>query len=198
MRLTVLGGCGAWPAAGSACSGYLVEHDGFRLLIDPGYASLPRLLEILDAAELDAVLVSHGHPDHCADLNPLLRARALRDDPDSERPGAMPCQLLDHGTGYLCAAAVLHSLAAQAQRGGTHFRELSLARTGHWLLGQDRPAGDAATPADEDASPWLTAVDTVDGPMTAVLPLGQLNGANLTWPRRLDGYGGAQPAWGSG
>ena len=27
MRLTVLGGCGAWPAAGSACSGYLVEND---------------------------------------------------------------------------------------------------------------------------------------------------------------------------
>jgi ribonuclease BN (tRNA processing enzyme) len=81
MRLTVLGGCGAWPAAGLACSGYLVEHDGFRLLIDPGYATLPRLLAVVDAAEVDAVLVSHGHPDHCADLNPLLRARALRDEP---------------------------------------------------------------------------------------------------------------------
>jgi ribonuclease BN (tRNA processing enzyme) len=42
VRLTVLGGCGGWPAAGLACSGYLVEHDGFRLLIDPGYATLPR------------------------------------------------------------------------------------------------------------------------------------------------------------
>lgn len=43
MRLTVLGGCGGWPAAGLACSGYLVEHDGFRLLIDPGgRSSRPR------------------------------------------------------------------------------------------------------------------------------------------------------------
>ena len=42
MRLTVLGGCGGWPAAGLACSGYLVEHDGFRLLIVPG-TPLPRL-----------------------------------------------------------------------------------------------------------------------------------------------------------
>ncbi len=42
MKLTVLGGCGAWPA-GRACSGYLVEHDGFRLLIDPGYAVTPLL-----------------------------------------------------------------------------------------------------------------------------------------------------------
>lgn len=31
MRLTVLGGCGAWPEAGRACSGYLVEYEGFRL-----------------------------------------------------------------------------------------------------------------------------------------------------------------------
>jgi ribonuclease BN (tRNA processing enzyme) len=80
MRLTVLGGRGAWPDAGQACSGYLVEHDGFRLLLDPGYAVLPRLLELVDADQLDAVFVSHRHPDHCADLNPLLRARTLRDD----------------------------------------------------------------------------------------------------------------------
>jgi ribonuclease BN (tRNA processing enzyme) len=86
VRLTVLGGCGGWPAAGQACSGYLVEHDGFRLLIDPGYAIVPRLLEVADAADVDAVLVSHGHPDHCADLNPLLRARAMRDEP----PPALP------------------------------------------------------------------------------------------------------------
>lgn len=81
MRWTVLGGCGAWPAAGTACSGYLVEYDGFRVLIDPGYASLPRLLEYCDAASVGAVIVSHGHPDHCADLHPLLRARAFGDSP---------------------------------------------------------------------------------------------------------------------
>jgi ribonuclease BN (tRNA processing enzyme) len=73
MRLTVIGGCGAWPAAGRACSGYLIEHDGFRLLVDPGYAVAP----LLDPALVDAVFVSHGHPDHCADLNPLLRGRVL-------------------------------------------------------------------------------------------------------------------------
>jgi len=86
MRMTVLGGCGAWPAAGRACSGYLIEDDGFRLLVDPGYATLPRLLRHVGAADVDAVLVSHGHPDHCADLNPLLRARALDKDPPPKLP----------------------------------------------------------------------------------------------------------------
>jgi ribonuclease BN (tRNA processing enzyme) len=75
MRLTVLGGCGAWPEAGLACSGYLIEQDGFRLVVDLGYATVPRLLGHADAASIDAVYISHGHPDHCADLNPLLRAQ---------------------------------------------------------------------------------------------------------------------------
>lgn len=86
MRMTVLGSCGAWPEPGQACSGYLIEHEGFRLVVDVGYATVPRLLGYVDAGQVDAVYISHGHPDHCADLNPLLRARALRDD----RPSPLP------------------------------------------------------------------------------------------------------------
>jgi ribonuclease BN (tRNA processing enzyme) len=82
MRLTVLGGCGAWPEAGQACSGFLVEHDGFRLVVDLGHATVPRLLERAAPGQVDAVFISHGHPDHRVDLNPLLRARV----PLSGRP----------------------------------------------------------------------------------------------------------------
>jgi ribonuclease BN (tRNA processing enzyme) len=109
VRLSVLGGCGAWPAAGQACSGFLVEHDGFRLLVDAGYATLPRLLTHLPAGDVDAVYVSHGHPDHCADLNPLLRARALSDDPPAPLavyapPGALDAVLALDRPGMLDAA----------------------------------------------------------------------------------------------
>jgi hypothetical protein len=111
----------------------------------------------------------------------------------------MPCQLLDHGTGYLCAAAALRALARQSAHGGTQFRELSLARTAHWLLGQ---SGGAAAPApapawvDEgDDEAWLTAVDSAEGPVTAVLPPGQLDGQALAWPRALSRYGGDKAAW---
>ncbi|MEO3796911.1 MBL fold metallo-hydrolase [Nonomuraea sp. B10E15] len=113
MLLTILGGCGAWPAAGQACSGYLVEHDGFRLLVDLGYATVPRLLERVSADQIDAVFVSHGHPDHCADLNPLLRARTMRDDPPAplpvySLPGALDAVLALDRPGVLADAYVLH------------------------------------------------------------------------------------------
>jgi len=102
MQVTVLGACGAWPEPDNACSGFLVEQDGYRLLLDAGYATLPRLLTLLDAAELDAVYITHGHPDHCADLSPLLRARALGGGdstplPVYALPGALDAVLaLDH------------------------------------------------------------------------------------------------------
>ncbi|MFI7407563.1 MBL fold metallo-hydrolase [Streptomyces sp. NPDC049627] len=95
MRLTVLGGCGAWPTAEQACSGYLVEYAGFRLLVDPGYATLPRLLDQVTVDAVDAVLISHGHPDHCADLNPLLRARGLSDEPPPPLPVHAPRGAVD-------------------------------------------------------------------------------------------------------
>jgi CoA-transferase family III len=121
---------------------------------------------------------------------------AVAESADGERPGALPCQLLDHGTGYLCAAAVLRALDAQASRGGTVFRELSLARTGHWLLGHPRgesvPA--AAVPTGAEAG-WLTTLASAAGTVTVVRPPGQLDGQKLAWPSPLTRYGSDPPAW---
>ena len=136
MRLTVLGSCGAWPEAGQACSGFLVEHDRFRLLLDLGYAVVPRLLERAGAGQVDAVFISHGHPDHCADLNPLLRARVMGDDPLPPLPvyappGALDAVLALDRPGMLDDGYVLHELAigSDLEIGPFH------ARTGllpHW------------------------------------------------------------------
>ena len=122
---------------------------------------------------------------------------AATESADGDRPGALPYQLLDHGTGYLCAAAALRALEAQSDRGGTHVRELSLARTAHWLLGQERaagPAGPASVPGDPDPA-WLTEVAGADGPVTAVRPPGQIGGQDLGWPSTLTRYGSDPPAW---
>jgi CoA-transferase family III len=132
---------------------------------------------------------------------------AMVESPDGERPGAMPCQLLDHGTGYLCAAAALRALARQSVHGGTQFRELSLARTAHWLLGLPRSpvASSSSAPArpsvlapasgDGDGAAWLTTLDSADGPVTTVRPPGRLDDEALGWPRSLSRYGGDQAAW---
>ncbi|MEU9705412.1 CoA transferase [Streptomyces sp. NPDC047981] len=51
----------------------------------------------------------------------------------ADAPGALPAQALDHGTGYLLAAAVLRTLTEQDREGGTRLVRLALAQTGHWL-----------------------------------------------------------------
>ncbi len=73
---------------------------------------MPRLLEHVTADQVDAVFISHGHPDHCADLNPMLRARALRADPLPPLPvyalpGALDAVLALDRPGMLAHAYVL-------------------------------------------------------------------------------------------
>jgi ribonuclease BN (tRNA processing enzyme) len=85
--LTVLGSCGAWPEPGRACAGFLIEYDGFRVVLDLGYAALPQLLAHRPHAEVDAVVVTHQHPDHCVDVSALARVRHY------EAPAAPPIPL---------------------------------------------------------------------------------------------------------
>jgi ribonuclease BN (tRNA processing enzyme) len=72
MKLTVIGCSPAWPNAGGAQSGYLVEGDG-RLLLDCGPGVLPRLRQ-LDGGwpRVDAVAITHFHLDHWGDLVPWI------------------------------------------------------------------------------------------------------------------------------
>jgi ribonuclease BN (tRNA processing enzyme) len=58
-QVTVLGGCGAFPEPGRACSGFAVDWDGYRLVLDLGYATLPRLLAHWPDGVLDAVAITH-------------------------------------------------------------------------------------------------------------------------------------------
>ncbi|MBM7554107.1 MBL fold metallo-hydrolase [Thalassobacillus pellis] len=74
MKWTVIGYWGAYPASGSATSCYLLEKDGFRLLIDCGSGALSRLQETIDLMSLDAVILSHYHHDHKADIGALQYA----------------------------------------------------------------------------------------------------------------------------
>ncbi len=68
MQLTVLGSYGPYPAPGGACSGYLLEHEGSKILLDCGNGVLSRLQKYIKPWEVEAILLSHLHADHISDL----------------------------------------------------------------------------------------------------------------------------------
>ena len=74
MELTVLGYWSPYPRAGEACSGYLVRSEDTRVLVDCGHAVFSILQKYQDFRELDAVIISHFHPDHYVDLYALRHA----------------------------------------------------------------------------------------------------------------------------
>ena len=81
MRLTILGCCGSIPGPDQAASGYLLEADGFRLGLDLGNGTLARLQTVCDPFELNALVLSHLHPDHCADFSALTVLRRYHPNP---------------------------------------------------------------------------------------------------------------------
>lgn len=89
MELTVLGSYGPWPGRGGASSGYLVRHDGFNLWLEAGTGTLARIQEYVPVSGVDAVVVSHAHPDHFLDLYPFFFARYW--DPESPRGLPLYC-----------------------------------------------------------------------------------------------------------
>jgi ribonuclease BN (tRNA processing enzyme) len=120
MQLTILGSAASWAGDGQACSGYLVEDEGTTLLVDCGNGTLANAASVTDVTSIDAVLISHMHPDHFADLYALQAA--LRFAPEGpvgslplylpeglwERLGAL---LSHHGREQLAEAFEPHSLA---------------------------------------------------------------------------------------
>ncbi|WP_460064147.1 CoA transferase [Streptomyces sp. YKOK-I1] len=108
------------------------------------------------------------------------------------RPGALPAQALDHGTGYLLAAGVLRALTEQADDGGSRLVRVALARTAAWLLaGADRAVeGGEAFPGVEG---WLGETDSAVGRLRYALPPVFFEGGPGDW-RRPPGPWGVDPA----
>ena len=75
MKITVVGCAGSFPNAQSAASCYLLEAEGFRLVIDMGNGAFGALQRYAGFDEIDAVCVSHLHGDHCLDLGAFAIAR---------------------------------------------------------------------------------------------------------------------------
>ena len=96
IDLTVYGCAGSHTGFGRMCSGYLVEAAGKKILLDAGNGSTGNLQREHRLGDLDAIVISHRHVDHCIDL--IGCYYNLRFDPDHS--GRMP----------LYAAAEVHDL----------------------------------------------------------------------------------------
>jgi ribonuclease BN (tRNA processing enzyme) len=78
MKVTVIGYWGGFPGKNEATSGYLFEAEGFSLLVDCGSGVLSQLQQYISIESLDAVIISHYHHDHIADIGPLQYGRLVR------------------------------------------------------------------------------------------------------------------------
>jgi ribonuclease BN (tRNA processing enzyme) len=75
LSLTVLGCDGSYPGPRGACSGYLVRGGGVSVWVDAGSGTLANLQRHVDIRQLDAVVLSHEHPDHWTDIEGFAVAR---------------------------------------------------------------------------------------------------------------------------
>ena len=95
MRVTVVGCAGSFAGPESAASSYLVQHEAngrtWHLLLDLGSGALGALQRHLSPDDLDAVVLTHLHPDHCVDLCGLYVTRRYRPG------GPLPDRLPVHG-----------------------------------------------------------------------------------------------------
>lgn len=71
MRLTALGIYAPYPPAGGATSGYLLSGGGTNMLLDCGSGIVSRLQSFVSLDDIDAVILSHLHGDHIADIGVL-------------------------------------------------------------------------------------------------------------------------------
>lgn len=82
MEVTVLGCGAAYPRAGGATAGFLVQQGDTAVWLEAGNGTFARLQEHIDFHALNALILSHAHADHMADVLPLMYALGF----DPERP----------------------------------------------------------------------------------------------------------------
>jgi len=84
VQITIVGCSGSFPGPDSPASCYLVEAEGFRLLIDLGSGALGAVQRHVGLDQIDAVALSHLHADHCLDVCDYSVARLFH--PEGPRP----------------------------------------------------------------------------------------------------------------
>ncbi|MGH8873513.1 MAG: MBL fold metallo-hydrolase [Acidimicrobiia bacterium] len=99
MKLHVVGSSGTFPVPGRPASGYVIEQSDTRVWCDAGpgtFVNLP-----VDSYLVDAIVISHQHPDHCADVFAAFHAWTYCPEPRTGVPLYGPQSVWDRLTGFL-------------------------------------------------------------------------------------------------
>jgi crotonobetainyl-CoA:carnitine CoA-transferase CaiB-like acyl-CoA transferase len=94
----------------------------------------------------------------------------------STQPGKLPCQALDHATGYLAAFGAMAALYRRATEGGGWGVRVSLAQTGHWLQSLPRLQDGLRQPdlSQDEIAPWRQTMASPFGQLSAIAPVEQM------------------------
>jgi ribonuclease BN (tRNA processing enzyme) len=105
VRFTVLGSSGTYPTPTNPASSYLVRTNEATIWCDAGHGGFQALAAAIDPADIDAILVSHRHPDHCVDVFAAFHAFAYGPNPIHSIPFFAHPSVIDHLTGFLDAGS---------------------------------------------------------------------------------------------
>lgn len=156
MKFTVVGCSGSFPGPESACSCYLVEAEGFRVVLDFGNGALGALQRHIGRYDVDAVLLSHLHGDHCLDLCSYYVARKYH--PEGPMP-PVPVYGPAGTAGHLARASGLTS--ADGMREVFDFRSI--------------------VPGTMDVGPFTVTTEQVNHPVETYGVRVEHDGATLTY-----------------
>lgn len=112
-------------------------------------------------------------------------------------PKELPCQALDHGSGYLLAAGAMMALERQRRLGGSWLVRVSLAQTGAWIANLGRLDDGLACPdlTFDDVQDLLETTESGFGPMTAVRHAARMSVTPVSWERSSAPLGTHPAQW---
>ena len=188
LTLHVLGSTGSWPAPDAPTSGYVVADGATRIVVDLGFGTMPRLPA---PANVHAVVITHRHPDHCADVLALYHLWAYGDVPMSGVPLIAPrstidslAAFLDAGSGSRLWEVFTPDPVGHGEQRTVGTMSLSFAGVDHSgeALGVRIEAGDRSLFYTGDTGPageWWKTVETTDVVLSEATWQGDRDGADL-------------------
>ena len=177
---------------------------GYRPGAVAGHGFSPQELARLRPGIVYVSLCAYGHEGPWArrrGFDSLVQTASGFNDAEAnafgrDKPKELPCQELDHATGYLLAFAAMVALARCAAEGGSWHVRCSLAQTGYWFRNLGRIAGTACpNPKFDDVRDCLEESDSGFGRLTAVRHSAVLSDTPICWARPSVPLGSHAPAW---